>query len=82
MTRTGPTGARREKVTRFLFNPCDCCWSASPAPCCSVLLLGSHWGQEPQLGMEEEEEGSTKAEVQHCLAKLFLGGKTVKAYSD
>lgn len=29
---------------------------------------------------EEEEEGSTKAEVQHCLGKFFRGVKTVKAY--
>lgn len=36
-------------------------------------------GQEPQVG-EEEEEGSTKAEVQHCLGKFFRGVKTVKAY--
>lgn len=80
MTRTGPTGASRGKVTRFLFNPCHCCSSASPAPYALPSCSAPTGGQEPQVG--EEEEGSTKAEVQHRLGKFFGGVKAVKAYKN
>lgn len=40
---------------------------AAPSSC-----SGPTGSRELQVG-EEEEEGSTKAEVQHCLAKFFWG---------
>lgn len=41
---------------------------AAPSSC-----SGPTGSRELQVGEEEEEEGSTKAEVQHCLSKFFWG---------